>query len=120
MRHKSTGFRRIVVAAAIWSAGILKLEDHNMHRSYRFIASLFLAAAMVAPVSMMAAPAPQGVQVRVYDSNHKDYHNWNDNEDRAYRGYLTEQHQTYREYNKQNHKTQARYWNWRHEHPDHD
>ena len=92
-----------------------------MHRSYLFVAALFLSAAIAAPVSMMAAPAPQeaGVQVRVYDSGHKDYHNWDENEDRAYRGYLTDQHMTYRAYNKQHHKTQQQYWNWRHEHPDH-
>jgi hypothetical protein len=102
--------------------GISDQEDHTMHRSYRFIASLFLAAAIAAPVTMMAAPVPQqaSVQVRVYDSGHKDYHNWDDREDRAYRGYLTEHHITYREYNKQHHTTQRNYWNWRHEHPDHD
>jgi hypothetical protein len=81
-----------------------------MHRSYRFIASLFLAAALMAPVSIMAAPKPQAsVQVRVYD----------DHEDAAYRAYLTDQHITYRVYAKQNHKTQSNYWNWRHSHPDH-
>jgi hypothetical protein len=96
-------------------------EDHNMHRSYRFVAALFLSAAIAAPVSVMAAPAAQdaSVQVRVYDKDHKDYHNWDDNEDRAYRGYLADQHMTYRAYNKQHHKTQQQYWNWRHEHPDH-
>ena len=93
-----------------------------MNRSYRFVAALFLATAIAAPASMMAAPVPQdaSVQVRVYDSGHKDYHNWDDREDRAYRGYLTDQHMTYRAYNKQHHKTQQQYWNWRHEHPDHD
>jgi hypothetical protein len=102
--------------------GIRDLEDHNMHRSNRFAASLFLAAAIAAPVSIMAAPAPQeaGVQIRVYDRDHKDYHNWDDREDRAYRGFLTERHESYREYNRQRHKTQREYWNWRHEHPDHD
>ena len=91
--------------------GIRDPEDHNMHRSYLFVAALFLAAAIAAPVSMMAAPVPQeaGVQVRVYDSGHKDYHNWDENEDRAYRGYLTERHYSYVEYNKQNHKRQQQY-----------
>src|ERR1022692_5043257 len=83
--------------------GISNLEDYTMYRSYRFIASLFLVAAIAAPVSIMAAPAPQeaGVQVRVYDSDRKDYHNWDDREDSAYRGYLTERHENYREYDKQ-------------------
>jgi len=91
-----------------------------MHRSRRFITSLFLAAVLTVPVSVMAAAAPQtaSVQVRVYDKDHKDYHNWDDNEDRAYRGYLTDQHITYRAYDKQSSKTQKAYWNYRHSHPD--
>ena len=53
-----------------------------MHLSHRYIAALFLTAALVAPVAIMAAPAPQEarVQLRVYDKQHKDYHNWDDNE----------------------------------------
>ena len=93
-----------------------------MHRANRVIASVFLIGALAAPPFMMAAPRPQtvGVQLRVYDRDHKDYHNWDDREDRAYRGYLTEHRKTYRVYVKQNHKTQSQYWNWRHSHPDHD
>jgi hypothetical protein len=60
----------------------------------------------------------QSVDVRVYDSHHKDYHNWDDHEDRAYRRYLSEQHYEYREYNKQNHRRQEAYWKWRHNHPE--
>jgi hypothetical protein len=108
--------------AAISWADIHIPEDYNMHRATRHIATLFLAAAIAAPLSVMAAAAPQDAdpQIRVYDKDHRDYHNWDDREDRAYRGFLTERHETYREYNRQNHKTQRAYWNWRHEHPDHD
>ena len=110
------------MATAITKAGISNVEDYNMHRGHRYIASLFLIAALAAPISIMASPKPQtvGVQFRVYDRDHNDYHNWDDHEDRAYRGYLTEQHQTYRVYAKQNHKRQNQYWNWRHSHPDKD
>jgi hypothetical protein len=96
-------------------------EDYKMYFAHRYIRSLLLTASLAAPISMVAAALPQeaSVQVRVYDSEHKDYHNWDAQEDRAYRGYLTEQHKTYRKYDKQNHKTQDSYWNWRHEHPDH-
>jgi hypothetical protein len=61
-----------------------------MNRSYRLASSLFLAAAIAAPVSMLAAPAPQdaSVQVRVYDRDHKDYHNWDDNENKRWSLYL--------------------------------
>jgi hypothetical protein len=98
------------------------LEEYNMRLATRYIASLFLAATLAAPLSVVAAGAPQdaGVQVRIYDRDHRDYHNWDDREDRAYRGYLTGRHETYREYNSQNHRTQRQYWKWRHEHPDHD
>ena len=92
-----------------------------MNRKHRYIASLFLSAALVAPVSMMAAPKPQAaLSIRVYDRDHKDYHNWDDREDHAYRAYLVEQHRSYREYGRQNRAQQRAYWNWRHEHPDHD
>lgn len=87
----------------------------------RYINAVLLAAALVAPVAIMAAPRPQvGVQVRVYDRNHHDYHNWDDREDHAYRGYLVAQHRTYREYGHQSVRVQSNYWNWRHSHPDHD
>jgi hypothetical protein len=93
-----------------------------MHHLDRYVRSLLLAAAIAAPVAIMAEPRPQdgGNQVRVYDRDHRDYHNWNDREDRAYRGYLTERHRSYREYNQQHGREQRRYWNWRHTHPDHD
>jgi len=79
-----------------------------------------LTAAVAAPVSMLATPAPQeaGVQVRVYDKNHKDYHNWDDNENRAWGAYLTENHRSPHEYARANKKEQSQYWNWRHSHPD--
>ena len=44
------------------------------------------ATLSAAPVAIMAAPRPQraNVQVRVYDKNHKDYHNWDDHENQAW------------------------------------
>jgi hypothetical protein len=55
----------------------------------RYIGSLFLAAAIAAPTAIMAHPRPQGgsVQVRIYDRDHRDYHDWDNREDRAYRRY---------------------------------
>jgi hypothetical protein len=54
-----------------------------MRSTHLYIGSFFLAAALAAPVAMVAAPAPNdaGVQVRVYDRDHRDYHNWDDRED---------------------------------------
>jgi hypothetical protein len=62
----------------------------------------------------------QIVQVRVYDSHHHDYHNWDEREDHAYRRYLAKRHEEYHEYSTWHHKEQQNYWNWRHHHPDHD
>jgi hypothetical protein len=89
-----------------------------MNRAHRFVRALFLTAALAASGSALVAATPQEVSVRVYDSHHHDYHNWDDREDHAYRGYLVERHQDYRAYDKQNHREQANYWNWRHSHPD--
>ena len=92
-----------------------------MLSAHRYASALLLTAAFaVSGSAIAAAPQEASVQVRVYDSNHHDYHNWDDREDRAYRGYLTERHEDYREYAKQNRKHQQAYWTWRHSHPDHD
>ena len=56
----------------------------------RCISLLILAAAIAAPTATIASPKPQEgtVQVRIFDRDHRDYHNWDDREDRAYRVYL--------------------------------
>ena len=93
-----------------------------MHHAHRYITSLFLAAALAAPVAIMAAPAPQdaSVQVRVYDRDHKDYHNWDDKENRAYGQYRSENPKVSVDFSKASKKQQSQYWNWRHSHPDKD
>jgi len=95
-------------------------EDYNMHHLNRYVASLFLAAAIAGPMSIMAVPRPEGatVQIRVYDRNHKDYHNWDDRENHAWGVYLTTNHRPQHEYAKSNKREQDQYWNWRHSHPD--
>ncbi len=102
--------------------GISESEDFIMRRIHRFIGTLFLAAAIVAPAAVVAEAKAQeaGVQVRIYDRDHRDYHNWDDHEDRAYRRYLTEHRREYVEYNGQNSRDQRNYWKWRHNHPDRD
>jgi hypothetical protein len=91
-----------------------------MHRTHRSFAALFLTAALAAPVSMMAAPVPQeaGVQVRVYDSGHHDYHNWDDHERHAWGVYLSDNHWHDHEYAHASDREPRDYWNWRHSHPD--
>jgi hypothetical protein len=93
-------------------------------KSKRILSSMALAMFLAAPAGMLIAPSLMGqVQVKikvgkVYDRDHKDYHNWDDREDKAYRGYLVENHQEYRPYAKMKRQDQSNYWNWRHAHPD--
>jgi hypothetical protein len=107
-----------------------------MHRGYRYLSSLFLTAALAAPVALMAAASPQdnGNQdnrqgennkenrqsennKRYYDKSHKDYHTWDSNEDRSYQRYQTERHQK-RPFVQLSTRQQTVYWNWRHSNPD--
>jgi len=61
-----------------------------------------------------------GCGVRYYDAQHRDYHRWDRDEDRAYHNYWNERHgnEPYRDYGKLNADQQNDYWNWRHDHPD--
>ena len=93
-----------------------------MRRVHRFVSAVFLTAARVASGPVLAAPKPQGagVQVRIYDSGHRDYHNWDEHEDLAYGGYLEKRHEEYHAYSTWHHKEQHNYGNWCHSHPDQD
>ncbi len=104
-----------------------------MHRSHRCLTSLFLAAALSVPVVAIATPRLQddqdsrnsqnskdAKQHRVYDSTHKDYHNWDANENQAWNRYLSENHRKPHDFSKASKKEQTEYWNWRHTHPDND
>jgi Ni/Co efflux regulator RcnB len=104
-----------------------------MHRAYQYLFTSFvLSAVLAAPSAMNAAGNAQdnGRQEenrrddkdrnRVYDRYHKDYHNWDDREDHAYRGYLQERHIDYRPLAEMRAREQRAYWKWRHNHPDHD
>jgi hypothetical protein len=96
-------------------------------RFHKFVGSAILTIALAAPAATLAAPRPQEINARVdvqtkrvYDPTHKDYHNWDGNEDKQWRQYQTDQHVKYHDYSKANKKQQSDYWNWRHQHGDND
>jgi hypothetical protein len=100
-----------------------------MHSGKRYVASIFLTAAFMAPFSAFAAPVPQDDherheqeerERRVYDPYHKDYHNWDRREDEVYRHWLDDRHVAYVDYEHLKHRDQRAYWNWRHEHEEHE
>jgi hypothetical protein len=94
------------------------VEETPMRVARRYLSALVLTAALATTGSVVAARTPQDVQVRVYDRDHKDYHDWNESEERAYKHYLEERHEQYRKYDKLKEKEQRDYWNWRHSHSD--
>lgn len=85
-----------------------------MHR-FLLLTVLFTGVSIVAPVAMRADDRHDR---RYYDRDHRDYHAWNDHEDRAYRIYLGERHREYREFARIDAGQRRDYFRWRHEHPD--
>jgi type III secretory pathway component EscR len=83
----------------------------------RFVGAVLLSAALLAPIAVKADD-DHNRRERIYDKSHKDYHEWNDQEDRAYRHYLEEHHRPYRDWKKANKRDQEAYWAWRHNHQD--
>jgi hypothetical protein len=97
-----------------------------MQRS-QILSTLALGAALIAPVALKAQDESRKTTTtttttteskRYYDPVEKDYHMWNDQEDRAYRLYLQENHRDYVEFPKVKTTEQREYWRWRHGHPD--
>lgn len=68
------------------------------------------------PLALRAADHP----VRYHDRDHNDDHEWNRNEDRAYRIYLRDNHRKYQNFNRLKDEDQQSYWRWRHGHSDAD
>src|SRR5258708_2883337 len=88
-----------------------------MHRFW--ILSLLLAGvALIAPVAGNADERYVRRERRYYDKDGRDYHQWNDHENRAYRLYLGEQHRNYSEFRRERAERQREYFLWRHRHPD--
>jgi len=84
---------------------------------FLILGALALSFTLIGPVVGRAEDANHQDK-RYYDRSGKDYHTWNNNEDRAYRSYLQEQHQDYRDFNKVKRSHQQEYFTWRHKNPD--
>jgi hypothetical protein len=94
-----------------------------MHR-FRILAGLLLGAALLIPTVVRADGDDHRYNKRYYDNRRyfdrdgRDYHVWNEREDRAYRFYLNDQHLGYREWRTVRGRHQVAYFRWRHTHPD--
>jgi hypothetical protein len=88
-------------------------EINNM-KHLLILAGLCMAASAVAPVTMLAED--HHGEKRYYDRDGRDYHYWNDGEDRQYRAYLVEQHRAYVPFVSVNVRRRQEYWRYRHQH----
>jgi hypothetical protein len=89
-----------------------------MKRIGLFIPALLLSTVLVAPLATQTSAKPQGVSVRIYDREHKDYHDWDDREARYYDRWRHDHPGFVVEFRKNSRSRQAEYWRWRHDHPD--
>ena len=86
---------------------------------------LLLSGALLLPGCLFAQPQHRDDdrrdhpdEHRYYDKKHKDYHEWNDHEDRAYRMYWQQHGGHYTDWDRASSRQRNDYWNWRHSHPD--
>jgi len=87
----------------------------------RYFSMLVLSASFTLSATAFAQDRDHDRQSQRYeDKAHKDYHEWNDREDQAYRHYLQEHHKKYHNFSKASKREQNDYWKWRHSHPDED
>jgi hypothetical protein len=85
----------------------------------RYLSALLLGAMLSAPLALTAKDRDH--DRRYYDPYRRDYHEWNENENRAWRHWREqERHRNYIEWQRANRREQREYWRWRHEHPDWD
>ncbi len=86
----------------------------------RFWNAVLLGAALTIPVAIVPTSlrADDHNMRKYHDRQHNDDHEWNGQEDKAYRLYDKENHRRYRDFSKLNDDDQQAYWAWRHEHSD--
>jgi len=81
-----------------------------MQRLHRYLGSLLLGAALIAPVGIQAKDKNQNCPDKgYYDRDRKDCHTWDDHEGRAYQTWEEAQHRTHREFSKRKAKEQSEY-----------
>ncbi len=88
----------------------------------KILMALSLSFALLTPVCLSAQDhgdrEQHDQQQRYYDKKHKDYHEWNGNEDQAWHAYWQQQHRESIDWSRANERQRQAYWNWRHQHSD--
>jgi len=82
-----------------------------------FLMTALMGAALIIPVTV--APVQlKAAEQKYHDKGHNDDHQWNGQEDKAYRMWAKENHRKYVPFAKLKNDDQESYWGWRHEHSD--
>jgi hypothetical protein len=87
----------------------------------RFLNATLLGAALIIPMAFApsALRADDHKTARSYhDKQHNDDHEWNGQEDKAYRMWAKEGHRKPSDFAKLKDNDQQAYWGWRHDHSD--
>jgi hypothetical protein len=86
----------------------------------RFCKKALLGVALLAPLAIAPATllADDHNSKSYHDKDHNDDHQWNGNEDRAYKMYNKENHRKTVTFQRLPENQQQNYWGWRHEHSD--
>ena len=91
----------------------------------RFWNTALLSAALAVPIAL--APAAlraddrndnQRVERTYHDRQRNDDHQWNNNEDQAYRAWGKQNHRKYKDFSRMKERDRQNYWGWRHDHSD--
>lgn len=83
----------------------------------RYAITLFVVAGLGTPL-MVKADDHDHDNKRYYDKEHKDYHEWNENEERNFAIFLNGKHLAIHTWDRASPRERQEYWNWRHQHPD--
>jgi hypothetical protein len=59
-----------------------------------------------------------GNRHHLYDRHHKDYHDFDEHEHRAWRMYSQQRHRGYIDWDRASERQREDYWKWRHNHSD--
>ncbi|HEY3839366.1 MAG TPA: hypothetical protein VGL72_22490 [Bryobacteraceae bacterium] len=83
-----------------------------------FLLGVGLLLPVVTPVRAQDRDHDRDDRNRYYDNDRRDYHEWNEHENRAWHRYWEMRHRDYVDWRRANEEQRREYWRWRHEHPD--
>jgi len=81
----------------------------------RPVISSLLAIVFALPVAIVGCSE----HYRYYDTDHHDYHVWDNNEVVYYSQWEHDTHRDHKDFNKRSADEQKEYWNWRHRNDQH-